>query len=180
VSAILDWAIPGGSVVLAAGVPVYVIIIYNDLVHYLNNCYKAWANIDVLLKQRHDELPKLVDVCRQYQDFEMGVLEKLTRIRSAFDGTESRNERARFENQFNRAFAQFRAVAEDYPKLRANENYRHLMKRITGLESVIADRREHYNDQVNIYNIQVGLFPELIVARLFGFKGRRFLKVTLT
>jgi len=179
-STILEWAIPVGSVILAVAVPVYAIIIYNDLIHYLNNCYKAWANIDVLLKQRHDELPKLVEVCRQYQDFEMQVLTELTRIRSAYDGTASRNERARFENQFNRAFAHFTALAEDYPTLKANAIYQQLMKRITGLESVIADRREHYNDSVKIYNIQVGLFPELIVAKVFGFKGRRFLKVTLS
>jgi LemA protein len=176
---LLDWATPLAMTVLIVGIPVYAIIIYNDLIHFRNNCYKAWANIDVLLKQRHDELPKLIDVCKQYQGFEMALFEKLTQLRTAYDATESRDQRVKIENQYNRAFGQFRAVAEAYPEIKANEMYQHLMHRVTELESTIADRREHYNDNVNIYNIQVGLFPELIVAKLFGFKGRRFLKVTL-
>jgi LemA protein len=179
VNSFLDWAIPVGTVVLGIGIPVYAIIIYNDLIHYRNNCYKAWANIDVLLKQRHDELPKLIDVCKQYKGYERDLFEELTRLRTAYDATESRDQRAKIENQYNRAFGQFRAVAEAYPEIKANEVYQQLMRRVTELESAIADRREHYNDSVNIYNIQVGLFPELIVAKLFGFKGRRFLKVTL-
>lgn len=173
----LEWAIPVSAVVLVVGLPVYAIIIYNDLIHFRENCYKAFANIDVLLKQRHDELPKLVEVCEQYQEVERSLLTELTQIRSAYDATHSRDERVHLENRFNRSFDRFKATVEAYPDLKSNANFMALMQRISGVETEIAARRELFNDHINIYNIQVGIFPELLIARLFGFEPRRFLKV---
>lgn len=139
------------------------------------NCRKAWANIDVLLKQRHDEIPKLIDTCKEFMKFESKVLEKLTYLRSRFDNAKNRNEKALIENDYNRIYYNLRARIEDYPELKAHEKFNKLMDRISHLESQISDRRETYNDAVNIYNINIGAFPELIVAKTFIFPPRDYL-----
>jgi LemA protein len=155
------------------------IMAYNGLVSLKHNVAKAWANIEVLLKQRHDELPKLVEVCRQYSQFEQSTLEKVMQARSAvFAASQSRNIDAlgTAENQLRSSLGQINAVAEAYPELKANENFQHLLGRITGLENNIADRREFYNDSVNLNNVRIEHFPDTVIARLFGFGPFKLLK----
>ncbi|OGI44012.1 MAG: LemA family protein [Candidatus Muproteobacteria bacterium RBG_16_65_31] len=156
----------------------YIILIYNNFVRLKHNVSQAWSNIDVLLKQRHDELPKLVETCKQYMKHEREVLEKVTQARAAVGKAREAGDVAALgaaETRMRVGLANLFAVAENYPELRANENFQHLQNRISQLEAQIADRREYYNDSVNINNVRVEQFPDGIVARLFRFGLRPLL-----
>jgi LemA protein len=158
---------------------VYVIIVYNNLVRLKHNVSQAWSNIDVLMKQRHDELPKLVDTCKQYMKYEKDVLERVTQARAMVArARESRDVDAlgAAETQLRLGLGNLFAVAENYPELRANEQFQHLQNRISQLEAQIADRREFYNDSVNANNIRIEQFPDTIVARTFNFGPRKLLE----
>lgn len=158
---------------------IYGIMLYNNLVAIKHNVSKAWANIDVLLKQRHDELPKLVETCKQYMQFEQQTLEKVMDARSrVFSAREAGNVGAvgNAENSLRASIGNLFAVAENYPDLKTNETFRQLQARITGLESEIADRREFYNESVNINNVRIEQFPDSVLAGLFGFKAAELLQ----
>jgi len=160
--------------IVVAVVVLYFVIAYNSLVSIKHNVDKAWANIDVLLKQRHDELPKLVDTCKQYMKYEQETLEKVIQARARIsDARASQNIAAlgAAEGALRSGLGQLFALAESYPELKANEQFLHLQSRISGLENALADRREFYNDSVNINNVTIEQFPDLIVARLFNFKS---------
>jgi LemA protein len=170
-----------GYVTLAAlaVVVVYGIVIYNNLVALKHAVAKAWANIDVLLKQRHDELPKLVETCRQYMRYEQETLERVMKARSAVSVARANGDVGALgpaEGRLRAGLMQLFAVAEAYPDLKANESFQHLQSRITGLENDIADRRELYNDSVNLNNVRIEQVPDLIVARLFGFGPKPLLE----
>ncbi len=157
---------------LIAALLVYGVMIYNNLVNLKHNVAKAWSNIDVLLKQRHDELPKLVETCKRYMVYEQDTLEKVLRARGAVaSAREQHNVPAlgQAEGQLRLGLGQLFAVAEAYPELKANESFQHLQGRITGLENAIADRRELYNEGVNLNNVRIEQFPDMVVARLFKF-----------
>jgi len=152
---------------------VYFVLIYNNLVTLKHNVTKAWANVDVLLKQRHDELPKLVETCKQYMNYEKDALEAIINARSAVSTAREKSDIKALgvaETQLRLGLGNLFALAEDYPELKANESFQHLQSRITGLEHDIADRREFYNDSVNIKNIRIEQFPDVMVARSMGFK----------
>ena len=172
ISGIIFW---GALVVLA----IYVVSIYNHLVRLKHNVSKAWSNIDVLLKQRHDEIPKLVETCKQYMKYEQETLEKVMQARSRVAEARQNQDVPQLgaaEGALRLGLGQLFALAEDYPDLRANDNFQHLQGRISSLENSIADRREFYNESVNINNIGIEQFPDLIVARLFGFGPRDLLE----
>jgi LemA protein len=157
---------------------IYLVLMFNALVSVKNNVARAWANIDVLLKQRHDELPRLVEVCRQYKQFEQETLLRVTQARQQVSAArEARNIAALgpAEAELRAGTARVFAIAEAYPALKANDNFMQLQQRITGLENAIADRREFYNDSVNVNNTRIAQFPDVIVARLFGFGEARLL-----
>ncbi len=157
----------------------YLVNIYNHLVRIKHNVSKAWSNIDVLLKQRHDEIPKLVETCRQYMKFEQDTLEKVMLARSQVSRarqSQDMQELGTAEGALRMGLGNLFALAEDYPELRANENYQHLQGRISTLENNIADRREFYNESTNINNIGIEQFPEVVVARLFAFTARDLLE----
>ena len=137
------------------GLGVYVVMIFNGLIALKNDIAKAWANIDILLKQRHDELPKLLDVCKGYMNFERDTLQKITQARSMYSQAVSVDQKAQADQSMTSALRGLFAVAENYPQLKANDNFMQLQKRITELESEIADRREFYNDSVNTFNIRI-------------------------
>ena len=158
---------------------VYLISTYNSLVGVKNGVSKAWANIDVLLKQRHDELPKLVDTCKQYMQYEEATLEKVIAARARVsDAREAHNVGAlgAAEGALRSGLGQLFALAESYPDLKANTQFVHLQTRISGLESAIADRREFYNESVNINNVAIEQFPGVLVARWFNFKAFELLQ----
>jgi LemA protein len=158
---------------------VYGITIYNSLVQIKHNVTKAWANIDVLLKQRHDELPKLVETCKQYMKFEQDTLTKVIEARSkVFSAREAQNIPALggAETLLRGALGNLFALAESYPDLKANQTFQQLQTRISALENAIADRREFYNESVNVNNVRIEQFPDVIVARLLNFREAQLLE----
>jgi len=162
-----------------AVVAVYAVMVYNGLVNVKHAVTKAWANIDVLLKQRHDELPKLVEVCRQYKQFEQETLEKVIRARSLVQQAREKQDVGALgtaEGLLRSSLGTLYAVAEAYPELKTNQNYMQLQSRITQLENGIADRRELYNESVNINNVRIEQFPDVVLAGLFGFKEAKLLE----
>lgn len=162
-----------------AAIVLYGVTIYNNLVSLKHNVDKAWANIDVLLKQRHDELPKLVETCKQYMGYEQDTLEKVMQARSAVSAARQKGDVGALgpaETQLRMGLGNLFAVAEAYPDLKANDNFQHLQARISGLENAIADRREFYNETVNNNNIRIEQFPDVIVARNLGFGPKQLLE----
>ena len=162
-----------GLIVLVA----YVVGVYNMLVRLFNNIDKAWSNIDVILKQRHDELPKLVEVCNSYMLHERETLESVTKARTAYSTGLNIDDKAQAENQIVGALGKLFAVAEQYPDLKANQEFLAVQQRISALESTIADRREFYNDSVNLYNIAIQQIPTFWVAQEAGYNARPLLTV---
>ena len=163
---------------IAAGLLLYTVVIYNGLVGLKHGIAKAWANIDILLVQRHDELPKLVETCKQHMQFERATLEKVMAARSAADNARSAGDIKGVGNAqgaLRSGLGSITATVEAYPELRANQSIQQLLGRITGLENAISDRREFYNEAVNIYSVRLEQFPDVIVARLGGFKPGQLL-----
>ena len=157
----------------------YAITLYNGLVTLKHNVSKAWSNIDVVLKQRHDELPKLVTICKQYMQHERETLERVIAARSAVSSAREAGDVSGLgpaETQLRRGLGQLFAVAEAYPDLKADKTFKHLQDRISGLEDTIADRREYYNESVNVYNVGIEQFPDLIIARLLSFVEAQLLE----
>lgn len=158
---------------------VYATMLYNNLVQLKHNVAKAWANIDVLLKQRHDELPKLVETCKQYMKFEQETLQKVMEARSkVFAARETQNipELGQAEGALRATLGHLFALAEAYPDLKTNQSFQQLQARISSLENAIADRREFYNESVNVNNVRVEQFPDTIIAGMFSFKQAQLLE----
>jgi LemA protein len=155
-------------------VAVYLVMVYNSLVQIKNDVAKAWSNIEVLLKQRHDELPKLVETCKQYMKFEQETLARIVDARGrVYSAAQSHDVKAlgAAEGALRLGLGNLFALAEAYPELKANASFQQLQGRISGLEDSIADRREFYNESVNINNVKIAQFPDLIVARMFSFNA---------
>ena len=155
----------------------YFVIIFNSLIMLKNNIKKSWANIDVLLKQRSDELPKLIASVKGYMKHEKKTLETLTKARTSFLKAGSMQEKAAADNVISGALKTIFAVAENYPNLKANESFLNLQNRISGIENELADRREFYNDSVNTYNIRIQSIPDLFIARTLGYIDEQMFKV---
>jgi LemA protein len=175
----------GGNMIEAAafllfvvGVLVYVVILYNELVRLRNDNDRAWANIDVLLKQRHDEIPNLVETVKGYMQHEQQTLVAVTQARAASMNAASIGQKAQADLLMKGALRGLFAVAENYPQLRANENFLKLQTRISELEERIADRREFFNDDVNTYNTRIGQIPQVFVASYMNLKPRSMFQVS--
>lgn len=171
----------GTMVVLAVVVfaVLYLILMYNGLVNLKHNVAKHRANIDVLLKQRNDELPKLVETCKQYMEFEQETLEKVIRARSQVASAQAGNDMkalGQAESGLRSSLGQLFALAEGYPELKADQSFSQLQNRISSLENAIADRREVYNEAVNNNNVRIEQFPDVLVARLFNFSAFELLE----
>jgi LemA protein len=159
------------------GLIAYVVTIFNGLIALKNDIAKAWANVDILLKQRHDELSKLLDVCKGYMDYERDTLQKITQARSLYQQAVSVDQKAQADQSMTSALRGFFAVAENYPQLKANDNFMRLQVRITDLENQIADRREFYNDSVNAFNTRIQQMPDTFVASFMNLTPRPMFKV---
>jgi LemA protein len=156
----------------------YVVAVYNGLVRVRAEVKLAWSNIDILLVQRHDELPKLVEVCKQYMQYEGDTLARVMRARAGVDaarGSGNVNSVGVAERELRSGLTGLYAVAEGYPQLKASEPFLHLQQRISGLETAIADRREVYNDAVNTNNVRIQAFPDSMVASLGDFPPAQLL-----
>jgi LemA protein len=165
-------------VLVVVGVFVYFITIYNSLVRLRNDIDKAWANIDVLLKQRHDELPKLIETCKGYMQYEQKTFQLITEARTAFMKANTVGEKAQADNLISGALKSLFAVAENYPELKADSNFMQLQNRISELEEKIADRREFLNDDVNTYNIRIQQLPDVFIAHMMNLQRKDLFKVT--
>jgi LemA protein len=154
------------------GLAMYGVVLYNGLVQVKHNVDQATANIDVLLKQRRDELPKLVDSVRGYMVHERELLERLTQLRAQAGSAATEGQRLQAEGQLSAGLMRLFAVAENYPDLKANQNFLQLQQRISGLEEQIAHRREFYNEAVNINNVRMEQMPGALLAGTAGLQRR--------
>lgn len=153
--------------------------LYNALVRLKHGVTKAWSNIDVLLKQRHEELPKLVETCKQYMQYEQAVLESVISARNAVHLASEAHDMSALgqaETGLRAGLGKLFALAENYPELKANESFQFLQQRISSLENAIADRRELYNEAVNLNNVRIEQFPDVLIARNFGFQAAELLR----
>lgn len=165
---------------VAALIILVIIGLYNSLVTARNRVDNAWSQIDVQLKRRHDLIPNLVEVCKGYMKYEQSVLESVTKARQQAVQVSggSVQDRAQAESILTGALRQLFAVAENYPDLKANQNMLALQEELTATENRIAFARQHYNDSVMRYNIQIQQFPANLLASSFGFQPRAFFELT--
>ena len=157
-----------GLLLVVVGLVVYGISIYNGLVAVKHQVEQAWSNIDVLLRQRHDELPKLIDVVKGYGAYERDVLEKVTMLRARQSGGSPDATRLAAEDELSLAVSRILATAEAYPDLKASATYLELQQRISRLEEQIAHRREFYNAAVNLNNVRTEQLPDMVLAPMAG------------
>ena len=161
------------AVALAAvGAAAYGVALYNGLVQVKHQVDQSWANIDVLLKQRHDELPKLIDAVKGYMTHERSLLEGVTAMRTRAQASDAGAQRLVAEQALSQGVSQLLAVAERYPQLRASELFMGLQQRISALEEQIAHRREFYNAAVNMNNVRMEQFPDMVLTSLAGLVRR--------
>ncbi|GEJ44525.1 MULTISPECIES: LemA family protein [unclassified Chryseobacterium] len=166
------------AVFLIVAIVAFFISLYNKLVMLKFNVEKAYGNIDVILKQRADEIPNLVNVAKQFMAHEKDLLTKLTELRTSYNNTNDSDRKTELANETSKALSSFFAVSENYPSLLSNNNFLELQKRVSGLEDKIADRREFFNDSVNLYNIGIHEFPNVILAKMLGYKDKTLLDVS--
>lgn len=171
---LIIWIIISLVVIIIFG---WSIAIYNSLVRLKNSIEKAWSNIDVLLKQRHDELTKLLESVKGYMKYEKTVLTEVTKARTAFMSAKTVPEKAKADNMMTSALKSLFAVAENYPDLKANQNFLQFQSRISEIENQIADRREFYNDSVYTYNTRIEQIPYVFVAGMLHYKSKDLFKV---
>ena len=152
--------------------------IYNSLIMLKNNIRKSFADIDVLLKQRHDELPKLIDTVKGYMKYEKETLTKITELRASVYNAKTMADKAAASNALSGALANLFAVAENYPDLKASQNFIQLQTRISAIESQLADRREFYNDSVNHYNIRIASLPDMFLAKVMGYASEQLFQAS--
>ncbi|MEN6336100.1 MAG: LemA family protein [Phycisphaerales bacterium] len=162
---------------ILALVAIVAIGIYNGLVGSRNQVDNAWAQIDVQLKRRHDLIPNLVETAKGYMKHERETFESITKARSAAMGAKSVPDIAKSEGQLADALSKFMLVVENYPELKANQNFLALQEELTGTENKIAFSRQNYNDQVLFYNNKIQMFPSNVIAGMFVFTKRDFFQV---
>jgi LemA protein len=167
-------------IIVAIALIAYFVGIYNNLVALKNTIDKSFSNIDVLLKQRHDELPKLIDTCKGYMKYEQETLQKVVEARNAYGRATTPADKAQADNMMTGALKTLFAVAEKYPDLKADANFMQLQGRITDLETNIAGRRSGYNEDVNNYNIRIQQVPANFVAGFMGLQPHALFQVAET
>ena len=156
----------------------YAFTIYNSLISLKENIKKSWANIDVILKQRHDEIPKLISVCESYAQFEKGILDQLMKARENYFEAKGVSKKAAASGEVSAALGGLFAIAESYPELKTNEHFMNLQNRIAHMEETLADRREFYNDSANNYNIRVQQIPDVIIAGFLHYQKEELFQVS--
>ena len=155
----------------------WVISAYNGLVTLRQRVKNAWSQIDVQLQRRFDLIPNLVESVKGYMSHEEGVLEKVTELRTSWAKAGTISEKAELDNQLSGALKTIMAVSENYPDLKANQNFTELQQELQNTENKIAFSRQFYNDSVTMYNTKLEVVPSNIIASMFGFKPEEFFKV---
>lgn len=165
-------------ILLVVGIVSVIISSYNKLVMLKFNVEKAFANIDVILKQRADEIPNLIKIVKEYRGYEAGLLEKLTEVRTRFLNTTDANQKVELSNEMDKAMKSIFAVSENYPDLKASQSFSDLQRRVSELEDAISDRREFFNESVNMYNIGITEFPTVILSKILGYNQKSLLQIS--
>lgn len=160
-------------IIIAIVIVLFLIYLYNSLIRLRMRVNNAWSQIDVQLKRRYDLIPNLIEAVKGYMKHEKSVLENVTKARASLI-TGTMQDKAKASNQITQALKSIFAVAESYPQLKANENFKQLQEELSGTESKIAYSRQFYNDSVMQYNEALQVFPKNIFAKLFGFTAREF------
>jgi LemA protein len=156
---------------------VWSVLIYNKLVHDRNTSFAAWSDIDVQLKRRHDLIPKLIDAVKQYADYESNLLESVTTLRSQAASINEIAQRENIERELNSQVHKLIAVAENYPELKASQNFLELQRDISNVENDIQHSRRYYNGAVRIINTRIDTFPDMLVARIFRYKYHEYFQL---
>ncbi|MFP4403545.1 MAG: LemA family protein [Candidatus Woesearchaeota archaeon] len=156
----------------------FIILLYNGLVRLKNQVKNAWAQIDVQLKRRNDLIPNLVETVKGYMKHEKTTLENITKARSAILSAETVKEKAEASNQLSQTLKSLFAVSENYPDLKASQNFLQLQEEITGTENKISYSRQHYNDIVMLFNTKIEVFPNNIFAGILNYKQEEMFKAT--
>jgi len=173
----LSVALLAAGVLFVSGFLTYAVSVYNNLVRLSRTIDQSFSNIDVILKQRRDEILKLVDTCKAYMTHERSLLEEITRLRAGYADARTTDQKVGIENRLNRAFRRLLITLEAYPDLKAIQSVMQVQSRITALESNIADRRELFNDAVTRHNIYTDQFPPILIARILGYRERALLEI---
>ena len=158
---------------------IFAIGIYNALIRLRNQVVNAWSQIDVQLKRRHDLIPNLVETAKGYMKHERGTFEAITNARSQAMGAKTVTEASKAEGALGEALSKFMLVVENYPDLKANQNFLALQEELTSTENKIAFARQSYNDQVLFFNNKIQMFPSNIVAGMFKFDKRDFFEIEI-
>ena len=164
-------------VLIIIGIISWFFTVYNGLIQVKENIKKSWANIDVLMMQRSDEIPKLIKVLKSFVKHEKKMFDNILDARTSYLGANSVSEKADADNQMSEALKSVFALSEAYPELGSNDNFLKLQERISGLENEIADRRELYNESVNNYNIRIQSLPDMFIANTLGLPQEEMFKV---
>ena len=164
-------------IVIIVLVALFFISIYNSLVRLKNQVKNAWSQIDVQLKRRHDLIPNLIETVKGYMTHERDTLENITKARSQAVAAEGVGDKAKAEGELTRALGKFNLVVENYPDLKANQNFLSLQEELTSTENKISFSRQNYNDQVLFYNNKIQMFPSNIVAGMFRFTEEEFFEI---
>jgi LemA protein len=163
--------------VIVVFVAIFFVSIYNSLVRLRNQVKNAWSQIDVQLKRRHDLIPNLIETVKGYMKHERETLENITNARSKAMGAGTVPEKAKAESELAGAISKFYVVVENYPDLKANQNFLALQEELTSTENKISFARQNYNDQVLFYNNKIEMFPSNVVAGMFNFKQESFFEL---
>jgi LemA protein len=164
-------------IVIIAFLAIFFISIYNALVRLRNSVKNAWSQIDVQLKRRHDLIPNLIETVKGYMTHERETLENITKARSQAVAAEGVGDKAKAEGELTTALGKFNLVVENYPDLKANQNFLSLQEELTSTENKISFSRQNYNDQVLFYNNKIQMFPSNIVAGMFQFTEEEFFEI---
>jgi LemA protein len=164
-----------GVIVVVVGL--FVMGAYNALIRLRNQVDNAWSQIDVQLKRRHDLIPNLIETAKGYMQHERETFEAITEARSRAMGAGSVADSAKAEGGLNQALSNFMLVVENYPDLKANQNFLALQEELTSTENKIAFSRQGYNDQVLFFNNKTQMFPSNIIAGMFSFTKREFFEI---
>jgi LemA protein len=152
--------------------------IYNGLVSLKNQVERSWANIDVILKQRYDELPQLIQILEQFVQYERGTIDRLVTARKHYGTAQEVEQKIQASQEMSIALRGVFAIGENYPDLKSNQNFMQLQTRISDLENTLADRREHYNESVTNYNTRIEQIPDVIIAGILGYKSKTMYSVS--
>ncbi len=171
-----------GWIILAvvAVLVLYVIIVYNGLISLKNQVENSWAQIDVQLKRRTDLIPNLIEAVKGYMKHEKGVLTEVTKARTAMMGAQSVHDKAQADNMLSGTLKSLFAVSENYPQLKANENFLQLQEELSGTENKIAYARQHFNDMVMYFNTKIQVFPTNFFANMLGFTKKELFEISET